>query len=233
MRLDKFLAECGVGTRSEIKKIIKKSNITVNGMSVNRPEHKVNEHVDEVIYNGKALNYEKYQYLLFNKPSGCVTAKKDNVHKTVMEYMPDDLKDDCSPVGRLDLDTEGLLLFTNDGELNHNLMSPSHHVKKTYYAKLDKSIPIDSEQKFLEGVDIGDEKLTLPAELIVLDEDRKSAKLTISEGRFHQVKRMFAAVGCEVIYLKRLSLGSLSVSDLGLGEYRFLTKEEIKEIKNG
>ena len=146
-----------------------------------------------------------------------------------MEYFPEDIRaKEIAPVGRLDLDTEGLLLFTNDGPLTHHLLSPTHHIPKTYYAILDKEVPESAVQQFLEGVDIGDEKLTLPAQLkIVNDNDNFAAELTICEGRFHQVKRMFASVGCKVTYLKRLSMGSLSLGDLPLGEYRKLSKEEI------
>lgn len=227
-----MLCECGLGTRSEVKKLIKKSKITVNGIDVNKADFKVDETKDVVVVNGKTISYEKYQYLLFHKPMNCVTAKKDNIHKTVMDFMPKDLKEDCSPVGRLDLDTEGLLLITNDGELNHRLMSPSHHVDKTYYVKVDEKIPDNAVELFEKGLDIGDDKLTLPARLVVLDDERKEANITICEGRFHQVKRMFEAVGCKVIYLKRISMGKLTLEDLKLGEYRYLTSEEIKEIKN-
>ena len=240
MRIDKYLADCGIGTRSEVKKYIKAKQITVNGEVVGKPEQKIDENVDVVCFKGQPITYEKYVYYLFHKPAGCVTAKQDNVHKTVMEYFPEEIRaKDISPVGRLDLDTEGLLLFTNDGALTHHLLSPTHHIPKTYYAVLDKEVPLSAVELFKEGVDIGDDKLTLPAELVVLpetvDSDGKmvySAELTIHEGRFHQVKRMFEAVGCTVIYLKRLSMGSLELGDLPKGEYRKLTMEEIEELKN-
>lgn len=240
MRIDKYLADCGIGTRSEVKKYIKAKQITVNGEVVGKPEQKIDENVDVVCFKGQPIIYEKYVYYLFHKPAGCVTAKQDNVHKTVMEYFPEEIRaKDISPVGRLDLDTEGLLLFTNDGALTHHLLSPTHHIPKTYYAVLDKEVPLSAVELFKEGVDIGDDKLTLPAELVVLpetvDSDGKmvySAELTIHEGRFHQVKRMFEAVGCTVIYLKRLSMGSLELGDLPKGEYRKLTMEEIEELKN-
>lgn len=240
MRIDKYLADCGIGTRSEVKKYIKAKQITVNGEVVGKPEQKIDENVDVVCFKGQPITYEKYVYYLFHKPAGCVTAKQDNVHKTVMEYFPEEIRaKDISPVGRLDLDTEGLLLFTNDGALTHHLLSPTHHIPKTYYAVLDKEVPLSAVELFKEGVDIGDDKMTLPAELVVLpetvDSDGKmvySAELTIHEGRFHQVKRMFEAVGCTVIYLKRLSMGSLELGDLPKGEYRKLTMEEIEELKN-
>lgn len=239
LRIDKYLADCGIGTRSEVKKYIKAKQITVNGEVVVKPEHKIDENVDEVCFKSQPISYEKYVYYLLHKPAGCVTAKQDNIHKTVMEYFPEDIRaKDIAPVGRLDLDTEGLLLFTNDGPLTHHLLSPTHHIPKTYYAILDKKVPECAIEQFKEGVDIGDDKPTLPAELIILPiENMKdgslvySAELTIHEGRFHQVKRMFEAVGCTVTYLKRLSMGSLMLGDLQKGEYRKLTEEEVKNLQ--
>ena len=239
LRIDKYLADCGLGTRSEVKKHIKSKLITVNGEVVGKPELKIDENLDVVCFKGQPITYEKYVYYLFHKPAGCVTAKQDNVHKTVMDYFSDDIKaKDISPVGRLDLDTEGLLLFTNDGALTHHLLSPTHHIPKTYYAILDKEVPLEAVQQFKEGVDIGDDKLTLPAELeilpVTINEDNNniySAELTIHEGRFHQVKRMFEAVGCTVIYLKRLSMGSLVLGDWEKGEFRKLTEEEVEELQ--
>lgn len=228
LRIDKYLADCGIGTRSEVKQYIKKKQILVNGDVIAKPDIKIDENKDEVYFQGKKVVYEKYVYYLFHKPQGCVTAKQDNLHKTVMEYFPEDLQKILAPVGRLDLDTEGLLLLTNDGELTHHLLSPTHHIPKTYYAILDKPVPEEAISLFEKGMDIGDEKLTLPAELKLLNEnDTFAAELTICEGRFHQVKRMFASVGCKVTYLKRLSMGSLSLGDLPPGEYRKLTREEI------
>jgi len=246
MRLDKYLADCGIGTRSEVKKYIKAKQITINGDVVIKPEQKIDELNDEVCFKGKPITYEKYVYYLFHKPAGCVTAKQDNLHKTVMDYFPEDiLAKDISPVGRLDLDTEGLLLLTNDGMLTHHLLSPTHHIPKTYYAILDKEIPKDAVEQFREGVDIGDDKLTLPAELVILpskivsktdpqgmekEQELYVAELTIHEGRFHQVKRMFEAVGCTVTYLKRLSMGSLALGDLPKGNFRKLLPEEIQNL---
>ena len=229
MRLDKFLCECNIGTRSEVKKIIKTGKVLVNGEGIKQADYKIDENTDEVKYNGEILKYETNVYFLLNKPAGYVTAKKDNLYKTVMELIPQEFRKKCSPVGRLDLDTEGLLLITDDGALNHRLMSPAHHVEKTYYARLDKKIEDDEIEKFKEGVDIGDYKLTLPAKLELLD-GRDEAYLTISEGRYHQVKRMFEAVGAKVTYLKRVKLSFLELDDLEPGEYRRLTGEEIKRL---
>ena len=167
-----------------------------------------------------------------------MTAKTDALHKTVMDYFPETVRKNCSPVGRLDKDTEGVLLITDDGGLNHHLMSPAHHVKKTYYAVLDREVPVSAIQQFAEGVDIGDEKKTLPAELEILPKQMQDttnpvyhANLTISEGRFHQVKRMFETVGCHVVYLKRLSLGNLSLGELNPGEYRRLSEAEVTDLR--
>lgn len=231
IRIDKYLADCCIGTRSEVKKHIKNKLITVNGEVVLKPEMKIDENADRVCFRGKEVKYVKYVYYLFHKPFGCVTAKQDNLHKTVMDYFPEDIPKDVAPVGRLDLDTEGLLLLTNDGGLAHHLLSPSHHIPKTYYALLDKEVPKDAISLFQKGVDIGDDKPCLPAELEILPSDNEnniySALLTIHEGRFHQVKRMFETVGCKVTYLKRMSMGDLSLQDLPIGEFRSLTENEI------
>lgn len=230
LRIDKYLADCGIGTRSEVKKYIKAKQITINGEVAKKPEQKIDENKDVVCFKGQLISYEKYVYYLLHKPAGCVTAKQDNVHKTVMEYFPEEIRaKDIAPVGRLDLDTEGLLLFTNDGSLTHHLLSPTHHIPKTYYAVLDKEVPESAVELFKNGVDIGDDKPTFPAELVILSE--KEAELTIHEGRFHQVKRMFEAVGCTVTYLKRLSMGSLTLGDLSKGEYRKLTEEEVQALQ--
>ena len=229
MRLDKYLADCGVGTRSEVKKYIKNKLITVNGAAVSKPDMKVDEEKDIVCFRNKEIQYEKYVYYLFHKPAGCVTAKQDNLHKTVMDYFPDDIPQDISPVGRLDLDTEGLLILTNDGPLTHHLLSPTHHIPKTYFALLDKEVPVEAVELFKDGIDIGDDKPCLPAELTILS--KNETLLTIHEGRFHQVKRMFEAVGCTVTYLRRMSMGSITLGDLQNGQYRRLTEEEIASLQ--
>lgn len=229
MRLDKYLAESGCGTRSEVKKILKTGTVLVNDAVVKDGAVKVNTDIDLVVCMGKKLSYAKYHYIMLSKPSGCVTATKDNLHKTVMDYLPKDLHKNLSPVGRLDLDTEGLLLITDHGDLAHRLLAPAHHVPKTYYAKIQGQILEKHIALFAEGVDIGEEKLTKPAVLEVLSADEAHAeiKVTITEGKFHQVKRMFHAIGCEVVYLKRLSMGSLCLDEtLQPGEWRYLTKEE-------
>jgi 16S rRNA pseudouridine516 synthase len=233
MRLDKFLSEMGVGTRTEVKKKIKAGLVTVNDVTASKPEQKVNEQEDVICCGGRRLYYEKFVYYLFHKPAGCVTATEDKLHRTVMDYLTDVTREDLFPVGRLDLDTEGLLLITNDGALAHELLSPVKHVPKTYFARIDGRVSSEDVNLFKNGVDIGEEHLTKPAELVILkSDDYSEVTLTITEGKFHQVKRMFAATGKEVIYLKRLSMGSLILpEELAPGEYRPLTEDEIKQLK--
>ncbi len=229
MRLDKYLAEMGAGTRSEVKKLVRAGRVTINGAVAEKPEQKVDPETDTVCLDGEALLYVAYEYYLFHKPAGCVSATEDKIHKTVMDYLTDTLRDDLFPVGRLDIDTEGLLLITNDGTLAHELLSPAHHVKKTYYARVAGRVTEEDARLFQQGVDIGEEKLTKPAELVILTSGEESEiELTITEGKFHQVKRMFQAVGKEVVYLKRLSMGPLTLPETLLpGEYRALTQEEL------
>ena len=234
IRLDKYLADMGVGTRSEVKIYLKKGLVSVNGEIEKRPERKIQEETDMVTYQGKNIFYAAYEYIMFHKPAGCVSATKDNVHKTVLDYIKDASRKDLFPVGRLDIDTEGLLLITNDGALSHDLLSPNKHVPKTYFAKVEGKVTEDDIHKFETGVDIGDEDLTKPAELQILKSDAVSEiLLTITEGRFHQVKRMFEAVDKKVTYLKRMSMGPLVLDEsLKLGEYRSLTDEELTKLRN-
>lgn len=229
VRLDKFLAESGCGTRSEVKKILKTGVVSVNNEVIKDGARKVNTENDVVVCMGKTLSFCEYHYIMLSKPAGCVTATKDNLHKTVMDYLPANLHKNLSPVGRLDLDTEGLLLITDHGDLAHRLLSPVRHVPKTYYAKIAGKVLKEHVDVFAKGIDIGEDKLTKPAvlELLHVDDDHAEIKVTITEGKFHQVKRMFHAIDCEVVYLKRLSMGSLVLDEaLKPGEWRYLTKEE-------
>ena len=234
MRLDKLLTELGTGSRSEVKKYIRSGLVTVNGEVVKKPEQRVDEKNDTVCFRGNPLTYTEYEYYLFHKPAGCVTATEDNLHRTVMDYLTDTARHDLFPVGRLDIDTEGLLLITNDGALAHDLLSPAKHVSKVYYAKIDGRVTEEDVNLFEKGVDIGEEKLTKPAKLTILKSKPISEiELTITEGKFHQVKRMFEAVGKRVTYLKRISMGPLVLSDdLKAGECRKLTIEEINLLIN-
>lgn len=233
IRLDKYLADMEIGTRSQVKQYLKKGLVTVNGELEKRPERKIDENNDMVAFQGKPVVYSKFVYYMFHKPAGCVSATKDNQHKTVLDFFGDAPGKDLFPVGRLDIDTEGLLLITNDGPLCHELLSPVKHVPKTYYARVQGRVTEADVQLFQQGVDIGDDDKTAPAELEIITSDEISEiRLTITEGRFHQVKRMFQAIGDEVIYLKRLSMGNVLLdAALQPGEYRTLTEEELVSLK--
>lgn len=232
MRLDKFLSEMGVGTRSEVKKWITKGQVQVNDEVIKKPEFKMDPKSDQILFQGNQVSYAEYEYYMLHKPAGVISATEDSKEMTVIDLISEKLRKDLFPVGRLDKDTEGLLLITNDGELAHRLLSPKKHVDKTYFAVIDGKVTEDDIQIFKQGVDIGDEKLTMPADLVILKSDEISEiELTIREGRFHQVKRMFHAVGKEVTYLKRLRMGTLQLDDtLEPGQYRALTKKEIEKL---
>ena len=230
IRLDKFLTACEVGTRSEVKNIIKKGQITIDGIICKNADYKFNEETCVVCFQGKELVYKAFQYFMLNKPQDVVSATQDNHDKTVLDLLKNVRKKDLFPVGRLDKDTEGLLILTNDGALAHSLLSPKKHVDKTYFVGLRSPISEEDITKLEQGVDIGEEKLTLPAKVVVLDS--LHIELTIHEGKFHQVKRMLQAVSNEVTLLKRISFGSLSLdSSLEPGSYRELTETEVMLLK--
>lgn len=230
IRLDKFLCEMEIGTRSQVKDMVKKGMISVNGEVIKKADYKFDETTAKVMVNGKEISYQKFFYYMLNKPAGVVSATTDHLDKTVLDLLKDAPGKELFPVGRLDKDTEGLLLITNDGELSHNLLSPKKHVDKTYLVKALEPVTREMIKSLEQGVDIGEEKLTLPARVNPIGE--KEIELTITEGKFHQVKRMLKAVGNEVVYLKRLSMGSLKLDEtLELGKYRALYEEEIKELK--
>lgn len=227
MRIDKFLTECGLGSRREVKRIIEKGDIKVNGEKVKSAETKINEIKDEVTYLNEKLEYKKYRYYIMNKKSGYITASKDLREKTVMELLPEWIvKKDLVPVGRLDKDTEGLLLFTNNGKLGHFLLSPKNHVKKTYFVRLEFDITPESVQQLKTGVDIG-VCVTQPAEVAVFN--AREIYLTICEGKFHQVKKMIEKVNNKVSYLRRDKFGNLDLKkfNLNLGEVIEITLDEI------
>lgn len=225
MRLDKFLVECGIGSRKEVKKIIDEKVITVNDKIISSPKENINENEDVVKYNNERIIYKKFRYYIINKKQGYITAVDDPRDKTVMDLLPDwVIKKDLAPVGRLDKDTEGLLLLTNDGQLNHKLLSPKSHVDKTYFAKLEKEISENDLEKLRAGVDIGG-YITMPAK--AESPAPFEILLTIKEGKFHQVKKMLEAVNNKVIYLQRISFGKLKLQDLKLGEVKEVNLEEI------
>lgn len=226
MRLDKYLTLCGLGTRSECRDIIKKKCICIDETIVTDPS----VHVDDkniIMYGGKRLIYEEYIYLMLNKPSGFVSARTDTDHKTVMDLI-DEKRKDLSPVGRLDKDTVGLLLITDNGTISHNMLSPKKHVDKTYFFKSEKILSDEDIKKLCNGVDIGDEKPTLPC---VCERSEDGYLLTIREGRYHQIKRMLEAVDNKVTYLKRISFGPLKLDEtLKEGSYRRLNKDELEML---
>ena len=235
MRLDKYLAEMGVGTRQEVKKQIRQGKAAVNGTVVKAADTKIDETCDEVTISGRNISYVSYEYYMLNKPAGVVSATEDRRDTTVIDLIKEKKRKDLFPVGRLDKDTEGLLLITNDGDLAHRLLAPKKHVDKVYYAKVAGIVTEEDVERFAQGIDIGtdEDEMTRPAQLDILKSGEESEiRLTIHEGKFHQVKRMVKAVGSEVLYLKRLSMGSLKLDEeLKLGEYRRLTKAELQELK--
>lgn len=234
IRLDKFLSDMNIGTRSEIKDLIRKGRVSINGISCRKPDEKVDTDSDTVGLDGKIIGYEQYIYLMLNKPAGVVSATKDSREKTVVDLVMDDSRKDIFPVGRLDKDTEGLLILTNDGDLAHNLLSPRKEVDKVYYARVEGKVTDKDVRDFLSGISIGEDEICLPARLeILVSGDISEVKLVIQEGKFHQVKRMFEAVGKKVVYLKRLSMGGLILDPaLKPGDYRRLKKEEVEYLKS-
>ena len=232
IRLDKYLADMGVGSRRDVKSILKAGRVKVNSFTVTEAEAKIDTESDNVELDGKRIGYEEYRYYMLNKPAGVISATKDKLSDTVIEILKGENTKDLFPVGRLDKDSEGLLIISNDGKFAHNVLSPAKHVDKTYYVRLDKKPNEEEISRIENGIDIGDDKPCLPAKVKVLSDDE--AYITISEGRFHQVKRMFSAVGINVTYLKRISMGALKLDEnLAPGEYKKLSKEEINEVFGG
>ena len=224
MRLDKYLADMTWYSRSDIKKLLKEKRITVNGNNAIKADMKVTES-DIICIDDEQITYETYEYYLLSKPAGylCTLDHSPNVVELI-----DSPRRDLSPVGRLDKDTEGLILITNDGHLNHRLLAPRHHVDKTYYVETDTGIPESAVSVFSEPMEFSD-FISEPALLNIIDINK--AYLTIHEGKFHQVKRMFQKIGCEVTYLKRVKFAFIELDDLETGEYRKLTEEEIEKLK--
>ena len=230
IRLDKYLADMGEGTRQEVKKSIRQGRILVEGAPVKKPEYKIDETKQRVTIDGREICYRQFEYFMLHKPAGVVSATEDPREKTVMSLIGEAKRKDLFPAGRLDKDTEGLLLITNDGALAHRLLSPRHHVDKCYYAKIQGIVT--------EGVNIGTkecEEWTAPGGLEILKTDEASGiseiRLTLQEGKYHQVKRMFEAAGKTVTYLRRESMGSLVLDQsLKPGQYRRLTDEELESL---
>lgn len=231
MRLDKYLAECGLGTRTEVKKMIRSGAITVNGKTATKTDMHLDPNGDTVCAFGQETEYREFIYLMLNKPQGYISATRDGRTPTVMALVPDEyLHFEPFPVGRLDIDTEGFLLLTNDGDLSHRLLAPKKHIPKTYIAQIEKPVTDADIQTFSEGVVLDDGYKTLPASLKPISKDDGFwAEIIIHEGKFHQVKRMFESIGNKVLYLKRTKMNKLPLDEfLPLGEMRELTNQEMK-----
>lgn len=236
IRLDKFLTDHNFGTRSEVKEIIKKGQVKINGEICKKTDFKFDPEKEQISVGGTSVSYEEFAFYLLNKPAGIITASLDRKQKTVMDLFADEMRTDLFPVGRLDKDTVGLLLITNHGALCHKMLAPKSHVDKVYYVGLANPLSEEARTRLEAGVEIEKNTITKPAkceltEKIDCFEGSCAALLTITEGKFHQVKRMFEAVGNEVVYLKRLSFGPLTLDpDLPEGHYRKCTEEEIKDL---
>ena len=234
MRVDKLLSNVGVASRAELKKYCKQGLISVNGKVINNPGVQVDSESDDIRFNGEKIVYREFVYIMLNKPDGYISATFDKYDPIVLDLIDQSyLVFEPFPVGRLDKDTEGLLVLTNDGQLAHRVLSPKKHVPKTYYAKIQGKVTEEDILAFEKGVILDDGYETMPSQLKVLkSDDMSEIELTIHEGKFHQVKRMFESVGKKVVYLKRLSMGKLKLDEsLKLGEYRELTEEEVKLIE--
>ena len=230
MRLDKYLANMGVGTRSEVKQLLKKNKVQVNGKNDKQSKAHINPDTDEITADGNLIEYVDKVYIMLNKPAGYISATEVEEQSTIVSLIKDFQHMKIFPVGRLDKDTEGLILLTNDGQFNHDIMSPNKHVSKIYRVEAKNPITDDDIKQFAEGVELSDGK-TKPAQL-ERTENEKVAFVSIREGRYHQVKRMFHAIDNEVLNLKRVQIGKLKLdSNLPKGSYRELTQEEIELVK--
>lgn len=235
LRLDKYLADMQAGTRSEVKQMIRKGRVTVNGETVRRPEQKTDPEQDRVAVDGETVRYVAMEYWMLNKPQGVVSATEDRREKTVLSLLPDSARKDLFPVGRLDKDTEGLLLLTNEGGLAHDILSPKHHVDKVYYARTAGCLTEEDCRAFAAGMTLGGGLECLPAGLEILSAGPEGSEglVTLREGKFHQVKRMLAARGKPVLYLKRVRMGNLPLDPaLEPGTYRYLTEDEVESLRN-
>lgn len=229
MRLDKCLSHLGYGSRKDVKKIIRSGEVSINGIVCKKEDTKFDENMDELMIQGVEIVYQKFVYIMLNKPQGVISATEDGLHETVLNCIQDTTKG-LFPVGRLDIDTEGLCLITNDGQLAHELLSPKKHVDKTYYVEISNPLTKEALQEIEKGITIdGDEKCK-PAKVKQLDDH--AIELTITEGKFHQVKRMMIACQSEVTYLKRISMGNLKLDEeLELGQWRYLTDVELENLR--
>ena len=235
MRLDKFLVACAVGSRTEVKNFLKTGRVTVNGKKEKSAKLQIDKETDEICFDGQKLDYEEFVYYMMNKPQGVISATEDPKHKTVLDLLDDYARaKEVFPVGRLDIDTHGLLLLTNDGKLAHALLSPKRHVEKTYLAQINGVMTDADVETFAQGIPLKDFTCQ-PAklELVSIDteENKSLVRVTIAEGKFHQVKRMVAYCGKEVVDLQRVTMGTLTLDEeLKRGEWRRLTKDELEAL---
>ena len=234
LRLDKMLVHMGIGSRREIKQYVKERRILVNGQWPASADMRIRAGEDTVVYNGRTVHYREFIYVMMNKPAGVLSATEDGHGQAVVtDLLPAEFKSFAPfPVGRLDKDTEGLLLLTNDGKLAHGLLSPKKHVDKMYYALIEGEVPPSAAEAFRAGITLDDGYIAMPARLVILHSGARSeVRLTVQEGKFHQVKRMFKALGKSVVYLKRLSMGTLVLDhSLSPGECRELTADELEAL---
>ena len=234
-RLDKIIASTGKWSRREVKLLVRQGLVLVDGLPARTPEDKVDAEASQITVNGEALCWRKYTWVMLNKPAGYLSATEDGKGETVLDLLPQELqKQNLFPVGRLDKDTEGLLLLTNEGGLAHDLLSPRHHVDKVYYARVDGRLTEEDCRAFEAGITLGDGLVCQPAGLEILSAGETSeAYVTLREGKFHQVKRMLAFLGKPVTYLERVRMGNLTLDEnLDRGSYRFLTETEIETLRN-
>ncbi|USB32212.1 pseudouridine synthase [Paenibacillus sp. YPG26] len=238
-RVDKILGHLGIGSRADLKKMVKQGRVSLNGQVLKDSGAQADPYTDQIEVDGELVLYREFIYIMLHKPAGVISATEDTRDRTVIDLLPEHYKVfHPFPVGRLDKDTEGLLLITNDGQLAHDLLSPRKHVPKTYYADVRGLVGEEEAARFEQGVELDDGYVTLPAKLVVTgqaqDEEGPVSRilLTISEGKFHQVKRMFEAVGSKVLYLKRMSMGSLTLDEtLPKGAFRELTEDELNSLR--
>ncbi|WP_414053420.1 pseudouridine synthase [Macrococcus equi] len=236
MRLDKFLSNHGLGSRKDVKLLLKKKFVRVNDVIVTKSDIKINPEQDEIMVQGEVIHFEPYIYLMLNKPAGVISSTQDK-ERTVIDLITNYQHYELHPVGRLDKDTEGLLILTNDGNFTHDVLSPKKHVNKTYYARINGLVTNETIMQFAQGVTLDDGYHTMPGELTIISADAQNMtseiELVIQEGKFHQVKRMFEAVNMKVTYLKRIKMGELLLdNNLAKGDYRKLTQDEINLVRN-
>ncbi|MBF4805758.1 MAG: rRNA pseudouridine synthase [Pseudoleptotrichia goodfellowii] len=234
MRLDRFLANSGVGTRKEVKEILKKRKIKVNDSIITDGSIHIDENKDAVKYEEKEISYKPFIYIMMNKPDGVISSTEDDEHRTVIDLLENKYRTySVFPIGRLDIDTEGLLILTNDGILTHKLLAPNKHVDKKYYVELKNPVLKSDIEKLENGIELENGFVTKNAKVEVIENSEDKVYITITEGKYHQVKRMFKAVNNKVLYLKRVQMGNLKLDDkLKVGEYRELTEKEINILKN-